>query len=319
MPTHIDQVPLLSRLATLSDMARLRILRLLDREELSVGELAKALQFPQSTVSRHLKLLHDGRWISKRSEGTASLYRLAETQLDSEARDLWKLARTQLGSTATFDQDDARLAEVISQRRMDSKAFFGRVGGEWDSLRRELFGESFTSDALLSLVGHDWTVADLGCGTGNAAEHMAPFVRKVIAVDREPAMLEAARKRLGSASNVEFRRGEMTALPIEDRELDAAMTVLVLHHIEDPAAALAEVARVLKPGGIAMIVDMVAHDRVSYHHTMGHKHLGFDERQIKSWARAAGLTDVHYRKLRPNTQAKGPGLFVATMRRSPGN
>src|SRR3954462_15405959 len=106
MPTQADQVPLLSRLATLSDMARLRILRLLDREELSVGELAKALQFPQSTVSRHLKLLHDGPWISKRSEGTASLYRLAETQLDAEARDLWKLARTQLGSTVTFDQDD---------------------------------------------------------------------------------------------------------------------------------------------------------------------------------------------------------------------
>jgi len=94
-------LPLLNRLTTLSDVARLRILRLLDREELSVGELGKALQLPQSTVSRHLKLLHEGGWTSKRAEGTASLYRVAEQSLPPEMRELWKLARTQLGDTSS--------------------------------------------------------------------------------------------------------------------------------------------------------------------------------------------------------------------------
>jgi SAM-dependent methyltransferase len=315
MPGPAESLPLLSRLSTLNDLARLRILRLLDREELSVGELAKALQLPQSTVSRHLKLLHDGGWILKRSEGTASFYRLVETSLDEDSRNLWRLAKPQMRCTPTLEQDDARLAEVLAERRTDSKSFFGRVGGEWDSLRRDLFGESFTSEALLGLVRNDWVVADLGCGTGNAAEHLAPFVSKVIAIDREPAMLDAARKRLDGLANIEFRKGELTKLPLKDREIDAAMVFLVLHHIDHPEEAIVDVARALKPGGSLLIVDMVAHDRANYHHTMGHKHLGFEEKQVRAWAKAAGLSEVRYRKLRPNTQAKGPGLFVATMRK----
>lgn len=321
MPSPADQVPLLNRFATLTDMARLRILRLLDKEELSVGELARAVQLPQSTVSRHLKLLHESGWTVKRSEGTASLYRVAEQSLSPEARDLWALTRSQLaapsGSTPAFDHDDARLAEVLAERRTDSKSFFGRVGGEWDALRRDLFGESFTAEALLGMVAHDWVIADLGCGTGNATELLAPLVRKVIAVDREPAMLDAAKKRLSAASihNVDFRLGELTDLPIDDAGLDAAMVLLVLHHVSQPEAAAVEIARTLKPGGVLLAVDMVTHDRRSYLHTMGHQHLGFDEKQVKGWAKAAGLKEVRYRRLRPSTASKGPGLFAATMRR----
>jgi SAM-dependent methyltransferase len=315
MPASPDNLPLLNRLTTLNDAARLRILRLLDQEELSVGELARSLQLPQSTVSRHLKLLYDGGWIIKRSEGTASLYRLSESSLDSAARDLWMLARAQLDTTPTFEHDDTRLAEVLAERRTDSKSFFGRVGGEWDHLRRELFGESFTTDALLGLLPSDWVVADLGCGTGNAAEQLAPYVKKVIAVDREPAMLDAARKRLAGLANVEFRQGELTHLPLKSNEVDAALVFLVLQHIEEPELAIKNIARTLKPGGSLLIVDMHTHDRESYRHTMGHRHLGFDERTVKSWAKHAGFGDVHYHRLRPDTQAKGPGLFAATLRK----
>ncbi len=308
--------PLLDRLTALTDLARLRMLRLLDGAELSVGELAKAVQLPQSTVSRHLKLLHDGGWIVRRTEGTASLYRLAEQSLDADARDLWHLVRGQLRASPTLEEDDRRLAEVLAERRTDSKTFFGRIGGEWDALRRELFGEAFTTDAMLSLVGRDWTVADLGCGTGNAAEHLAPVVKRVIAVDREPAMLEAARKRLASLDNVEFRQGDlMGTLPIDDGEIDAAIIFLVMVYLPDPQHAVGEIARILHPGGLAMIVDMVAHDRETLRHTMGHLHLGFDAKQVEGWAAEAGLADVRYRRLRPDTQAKGPGLFVAIMSR----
>ncbi len=310
-----DNLPLLSRLAALNDLVRLRMLRLLKREELSVGELARALQLPQSTVSRHLKLLHDGGWAMKRTEGTASLYRVDEHSLDPASRDLWKLVEAQIGSTPTFDEDDARVAEVIADRRTDSRAFFGRVAGEWDHLRRELFGERFTADALLTLLPADWVVADLGCGTGNASEFIAPVVKRVIAVDREPAMLEAARQHLAGFDNVEFRQGELTDLPLQDKEVDVAMIFLVLHHVPQPQQAMIEVARVVKPGGIVLIVDMMRHDRESYRHTMGHQHLGFEERDVHAWAKSARLGDVRFRRLRPDTDSKGPGLFAATMRK----
>lgn len=323
MPESSQQLPLIERLIALSDMARLRALRLLDQEELSVGELAKALQMPQSTVSRHLKMLHDGGWITKRTAGTASLYRIGEQSLEPAMRELWKVARAQLAQSdsngiaaAILQQDDARLKEVIAERRIDTKSFFGQIGGEWDALRRELFGETFTAEALLNLIPADWIVADLGCGTGNASEQLAPLVKKVIAIDREPAMLDAARRRLADFRNIEFRQGEIATLPLQDREIDAAVMLLVLIHLPSPADALREVARTLKPGGTLVIVDLVPHTRENYLHTIGHKHLGFDEKQMAAAGKAAGLGEMRYRRLRPSTSAKGPGLFVTSLRRA---
>ncbi|MHC4415083.1 MAG: ArsR/SmtB family transcription factor [Planctomycetota bacterium] len=305
-------------LATLSDMGRLRLLHLLERQELSVGELAKVLQLPQSTVSRHLKLLYEGGWITKRSEGTASLYRMDADALSPNARQLWSLAHRELGPSPTFEEDDRRTTEVLAERPADSKAFFGRIWGEWDRLRQELFGEAFTGQALLSLLEPDWVVADLGCGTGAAAECLAPVVGRIIAVDREPAMLEAARSRLARFENIEFLQGELAELSIDDEQVDAALVILVMVCIQRPDHAMREVGRILRPGGVAMIVDMVSHGRESYRHTMGHCHLGFDEEQVEAWAKAAGLADVRYRRLRPDTASKGPGLFVATMRKGEG-
>lgn len=325
MPAEPDSARLLARLGALNDLTRLRMLRLLRREELSVGEVASALQLPQSTVSRHLKLLHEADWVRKRTVGTASFYHLDEPALGEAARALWTAASDMLGGGAVFEQDDNRLQGVLADRARDSKAFFGRIGGEWDELRDSLFGRGFTAEALLSFLQRDWIVADLGCGTGNAAEHVARFVRKIIAVDREPAMLDAARKRLASFDNVEFRQGELTKLPIKDRELHAAMIFLVLHHVPQPAEVVREAARCLKPGekgggegggGLLMIVDMVSHSREEYRHDMGHKHLGFSDRDVKQWSRGAGLTEVTYRRLVPDPEGKGPGLFVATMRKA---
>jgi SAM-dependent methyltransferase len=297
----------------LADLPRLRMLRLLESNELSVGELAQSLQLPQSTVSRHLKMLHEGRWIAKRAEGTASLYRLVESTLGEEARQLWHLARGQLGSPPTLDEDDRRLCEVLARRRVDGTTFFGRIGGEWDQLRGDLFGDRFTSDALLGLASGK-VIADLGCGTGNAAVGLAPYAARLIAVDREPSMLEAARKRLEGADNVEFRQGDLESLPIDDGEVDVAIVLLVLHHLPEPERAVTEIARVLRPGGVVLIVDMVAHDRSEYRHTMGHQHLGFDRQTVAAWAAAAGLEEPRYVRLRPDPGAKGPGLFVAIMR-----
>lgn len=306
---------LLRSLACLGDMARLRLLRLVEQEELSVGELARVLQLPQSTVSRHLKVLYESGWIGRRTEGTASRYWMDRAALSRGGRALWDVVSRQLGETPTLAEDDHRMTEVLAERSADSSAFFGRIVGEWDRLRRELFGASFDWEALLSFLGPQWIVADVGCGTGSTAELLAPVVGRVIAVDREPQMLAAARKRLDRFDNVEFLRGEVTDLSLGDGHVDAAVVSLVMTSVEAPDAAVREIARVLRPGGLALIVDMVPHDRTSYRHTMGHVHLGFDREAVGQWAAAAGLSDVRYRRLRADTAAKGPGLFVAAMRK----
>lgn len=306
-----DAIPVTEHLALLAERVRLRVLRLLECEELAVGEVAKVVQLPQSTISRHLKQLAEAGWLGKRSAGTATLYRLVLDDLGPEQRQLWVTVRDQLGTSPEFDEDTQRLAGVLAERRTDSQAFFGRVAGAWDSLRGDLFGHGFTAPALLGLLPADWVVADIGCGTGNASEHLAPFVKQVIAVDLSEPMLEAARKRLGERSGVEFRKGEATSLPIDDGEVDAAVCLLVLHHLADPASAVAEIARVVRPGGIAMVVDMVEHGRDEYRHTMGHTHLGFSETQTREMMEAAALVDVTIHALPRRGDAKGPGLFVA--------
>ena len=312
-----NQVSVTDRLAALSDMTRLRILRLLEAEALSVGELAQVVQLPQSTVSRHLKVLADTAWVNRRAEGTASFYRMLLDDLASDARSLWLAVREQIPGTHEVEEDQRRLRSVLAERRTDSLSFFGRFAGEWDHLRIELFGSRFTPLALLSLLRADWTIADLGCGTGNASELLAPVVERVIAVDVSGPMLEAARERLKDTTNVTFVEAVAEKLPIPDRTVDAGVAVLVLHHIADPGTFLREAARVLRSsraGGTLLIVDMVEHDRDEYRQTMGHQHLGFSKLTMTRLLNAAGFSDVNYRELPSEPDAKGPGLFVATAR-----
>ena len=301
-----------NRLAAIADTLRLRMLRILENRELTVGELANVVQSPQSTVSRHLKILSQEGWLSRRTEGTATMYQLLLDDLTSASRAVWLAVREQTCSPEQQLQDERRLDAVLADRRLDSKSFFGRVAGEWDDVRREMFGRGFTPVALLGLVNPDWVVADLGCGTGNAAEHIAPFVKHVIAVDQSPPMLEAAHKRLARFSNIEFRHGEFESLPLEDNSVDAAAAFLVLHHLEKPLAALQEMRRIVKPGGVALVVDMCAHDRDEFRRTMGHQHLGFSEQDIDELMAAAGFQNATSHPLPIQSDAKGPGLFVAT-------
>jgi ArsR family transcriptional regulator len=305
---------LLARLSAMCDLVRWRLLALLEQEELGVGELARTLQVPQSTASRHLKALLEGGWIVRRSEGSSGLYRLAGPAMPDEARTLWDLARPAVTAHPETAQDRTRLAAVLAGRRVDSRAFFGRVGGEWSEVRRDLFGERLTPLALLDLLDPDWTVADLGCGTGEASELLAPVVRRVIAVDRERAMLDAARKRLQGAKHVEFRQASLEALPLKDGEAHAAVMMLVLHHLPDPVASLREACRVVRKGGLVLVVDLVPHDRKAYAAGMGHLHMGFSETTLRQVARNAGTTLVRHRTLPAEPRTAGPGLFAATFR-----
>lgn len=313
---------LTDRLVALGEMARLRILRVLEREELSVGEVSRIVQLPQSTVSRHLKVLGDGGWLAKRTEGTATFYRLVLDDLPRPSRELWLVVREQLGgptgsgTTAELAEDARRLVAVVAERRQDSQAFFGRVAGQWDDVRSELFGSRCTAESLLTFMPREWTVVDVGCGTGNVSELISPLVKRVIAVDASAAMLKAAQKRLEGRRNVEFVRGEVEKLPLKDASADAAVAFLVLHHVPDLGAALAEMRRVLRRGGVALIVDMVEHDRQTYRHTMGHHWLGFSEAALGGALRAAGFDGTRFVPLTPEAVAKGPGLFACSAFRS---
>jgi len=311
-----QNTPMLGWMASLADATRARVLRLVERHELAVAELCGVLQLPQSTVSRHLKVLADEGWLTARSEGTSRLYRLAAEQLDPAARRLWALLREQTSHTAVAEQDDRRLSAVLAQRQSQSQAFFSSAAGQWDRLRQEMFGERFDLLGLAALLDDDWVVGDLGCGTGQIAATLAPFVRQVVAVESSRAMLAAARRRLGELANVDLRRGDLEALPLDDGALDAAVICLVLHHLPDPGAVLREAARALRPGGRLLVIDMARHGREEYRQQMGHVWLGFEPSQLDPWLAEAGFERGRLHPLPPPSGAKGPALFALAARRA---
>jgi ArsR family transcriptional regulator len=307
-----DNTSILGHLGALSDATRSRLLLLLDRRDLTVSELCGIVQLPQSTVSRHLKALSDTGWVSARTVGASNVYTMVRNGIEAPRRRLWLLVREQVGSTSAARQDERRLSSALAARRRGSQEFFSSSAGQWDRLRDDLFGDFFHLAALAALAQPDWTVGDLGCGTGPLGAALAPFVSQVIAVDGSAAMLRAARRRLQAFDNVELRRGELEALPIDGAQLDAAALMLVLHHVPEPAKAIGEAARVLKPGGRILLVDMFPHDREQYRHQMGHMWLGFSEAHVRHLLSDGGFDDVRIIALPPDARAKGPALFVAS-------
>jgi SAM-dependent methyltransferase len=299
--------PVFGQLAALADPTRSRILLLLEQHALSVGEVCSVMQLPQSTVSRHLKVLVDEGWATARSEGASRVYRLA--QLRAASRQIWDPVKTEVGNTPAGQQDRHRLTAVLAARRDRSTAFFSAAAGDWERVRSELFGSAAEVLPLLALLEPDLVVVDLGCGTGQISRTLAPFVRRVIGVDASEAMLEAARARV--PDNVDLRAGQLEQLPLADGEADCALLLLVLHYVVDPADVLTEAARVLKPGGRLLVVDMLPHDREELQETMGHLWLGFSNEQMTAWLDAAGFGATQLLPLPVDARAKGPALFAA--------
>ena len=307
--------PILGHMAAVSDPVRCRALLLLEQRELTVTELCTVLQMPQSSVSRHLKMLGDEDWVASRRDGTSHYYGMSVDDLDPPARRLWSIVREQCAATSAAAQDQRRLAAVLARRRETSQAFFASAAGRWDRVREGLFGDTFYLWAVLGLVEPDLVVGDLGCGTGLLSHAIAPYVGRVIAVDASTDMLDAARGRLEGLEHVELRQGEIEALPIADGALDVAMLSLVLHHVPDPGRALGEVARVIRPGGRVLVVDMLPHDREDYQQQMGHVWLGFSEEKMTRILKGAGFDAVIVRPLPADAHAKGPTLFAAVATR----
>jgi ArsR family transcriptional regulator len=295
----------------LADETRLRLLRVLERESLSVQELCGVLRLPQSTVSRHLKTLSGQGWLTSRRQGTASFYAFAP-EAAAGARRLWRLARAETDGWAAVAQDELRLEARLKARRAGAQEFFAGAAQAWEALRAELYGARFEREALGALLPPAWTVADLGCGAGTLAAALAPHVKRVIGVDQSAAMLRTARRRLDGAANVELHRGELEALPLPAASCDAALAVLVLSYVPEVAPVLTEAARILKPGGRLVLVDLARHDDQDFARRLGQARLGFTHDELTRALAAAGLAGAAVRPLPPEPGVKGPALLLAT-------
>lgn len=300
----------------LSDSTRQRILQLLIAEELNVTELVAILKQPQSTVSRHLRVLRSTGLIVDRRDGVTTFYRAASSNNGNDG--LTSILMSWLGSLPLTAALENRLARVLRERHDAASSFFERLGKRWDDLRVSAFGEAFAFEAFLSLMPRDWTVADIGSGTGYLLPALADSFARVIAVDPAPAMLECARQRVhdNNLGNVELRQGDLNRLPIDDKSCDLAIALLVLHHVPTPDTALAEIHRVVRPGGRLLIVEQLLHENQKFYETMQDHWWGFDPQDLVRQTAAAGFGSVRHRPLHaPQYESRSldaPSLFVLT-------
>jgi SAM-dependent methyltransferase len=283
-------------LKLLGDETRLRLLRLVAREALNVSELTSILGVAQSGVSRHLALLRDAGLVTEQRSGVFAWYRLAPEAADESSEDaaLWSWLRRQFDeATAVTRADDARLEEV---RRVRQESF-RQHGGATD--RRQLVpGRSWAAwSRALGLLMPPLEVADLGCGEGYLTIEAARWARRVIAVDRSKEMLTRARTLAArrKVKNITWKRGEIEHVPIKDESVDVALLSQALHHAADPARALAEARRILKPGGRVLVLDLRAHQEAWVGETLGDRWQGFDDGELRRLLAGAGFENVAVR------------------------
>jgi ArsR family transcriptional regulator len=306
-------------LRVLGDPTRLRILSLLEREELTVGELARALEMQQSRVSNHLRVLRDARLLHERHAGRTTWLRLSvppDGPADSLSARLWSALRADIPALPEFAADAARLERVLSERSAHAGEFFDRVAGEWDKIAVDFATGQARQRAAAALLPREAVVADVGCGTGWFARALSGLCARLILVDRSQAMLDEARRKLeplppGTA--LELRRGELDQLPVADEELDGLVAGLVLHHLPDLRAPLAEMRRALKPGGRAAVVELAPHGEAWMHEHLADRNLGLDPRDVLRAFERAGFADVALESLEDRYQpARPPHAGAAT-------
>lgn len=297
MPGSLDH--LLNALRAAGELTRLRLLALCADGELTVTELAQILGQSQPRVSRHLKLLCEAGLLERFQERTWVFYRLAP---DDPGGGLARLLCARIpADDPTAARDRERLAAVKRARAERAARYFRDNAARWDELRALYVPESEVETALLEALGPGpiGALLDVGTGTGRVLELAADRIDEGVGVDLSHEMLALARVRLAAAGlrHCRVRHADMYALPFAAGAFDAAVFHMVLHFADSPAEAIAEAARVLKPGGQLVLVDFAPHDRESLREEHAHRRLGFAEREVDGWRRAAGLRPDPPRRL----------------------
>lgn len=305
---------------SLADPTRRKILQLLLCEELNVTQLVAILRQPQSTISRHLKMLREGELVRDSRIGTTVFYHA--TPQARPAGDVRAVLIAWLREQPLSPSLRERMNRALRQHGDDPLSFFERLGKRWDELRTAAFGEAFATEAFISLLPREWTVADIGTGTGYLLPILGEHFKQVIAVEPAAAMLEVARHRVSHTSldNITFDRGDLGCLPIADASCDLAIACLVLHHVPDPAVALAEIARILKPAGQLLVIEQHAHEDQEFFDAMQDLWWGFDPDDLAEKVRIAGF-DLRSRRdlTMPRAESRemeAPRLFVLTAGRA---
>ncbi len=302
----------------MADGTRQRVLSVLGRQELSVGELVEVLDQPQSTVSRHLKVLRDAGLVADRRQGPAVHYAVRRQGDGSHTAELAGRLVDWVDDLPLETGVAARLEHVIDTRRAMSRTFFDRVGTEWDELREGAFGSQFHLEAFIGLLPRGWRVVDVGTGTGYLLPTLARHFAHVIGVEPVERMLDGARQRVGAAGlrNVELHRGDMTKLPIDAGSVDLAIATLVLHHVATPREAVMELGRVVTAGGRVMLIEQLAHENEAFRERMQDRWWGFEVETLAAMVESAGFEQVSARMLlNVPRAADAPELFVMTATR----
>jgi ArsR family transcriptional regulator len=274
----------------LSDSTRLRLLRVLAQDRFNVTELTGILGVAQSSASRHLGMLKDAALVSEEREGGFVYYRIAEQARDNGKGALWALLESHFESAASDRAvlaDEARMQEVLRLRKENFET-------HGDS-RQLVPGRSWA--AWARALGHllpPLDVADIGCGEGYLTLETARWARTVVGIDRSDEVLERAKALAARrhVENVEWKKGDLSRLPLRDEAVDVAMLSQSLHHASDPERAIAETTRVLRPGGRLLILDLREHDQAWVRSRFGDRHLGFSAAELETLLREAGLSEV---------------------------
>ena len=282
----------LKSLRALSDPTRLRIVALLEKDELSVNELQEVTRMGQSRISTHLGLLQDSGLVQSRREGKRTFYRLTP-ESDGAAREFIQLAIRGAREMPEHDGDQINLKRILARRREQAQVYFNQVAGRFD----RVYGPGRSWQAfghLLLRILPPLVVADLGSGEGLLSELLARRCKRVIAVDNSEKIVAfgAAKARKNGLKNLEFKLGDLQNPPIEPESVDLAILSQALHHAEEPGKAIRGALRILKPGGQILILDLARHNFQRANELYGDQWPGFAESDLHRWLEEAGFRRI---------------------------
>lgn len=288
---------MLALFKALADASRLRLLAVLLGGEFTVQELTRIFGMGQSRISHHLKTLTEAGLLSVKRQGTWCYYRASRSNLLFAG--ILPAVESGLETLPERIRDLAAVAAVLEDRQRRSRVFFDSHARQWDELARTLLPVPAYREQLLTLVPQGKIIVEIGSGTGNLLTELATRGTKVIGVDHSPAMLAEARQRLVNegVNGIELRLGEMTHLPLSDGLAGCAVANMVLHHAADPPAVLAEIRRVLEPGGMLLLADLVRHERETAREQLADQWLGFEEEELVGWLGTAGFAEICFERI----------------------